>query len=213
MLKKVAEYMRRQMDRTKGYRLSDAAARHLLDKLAERRKTLGVFRAKANERRSTAQRIADDLIQSIGSVPFLAFHVGLFAIWISANLHLIPFISPYDPFPFGLLTMVMTLEQSLLTIFIIMSQNRAADTGDLRNEIDLQINMIAEEEISKALRLLRLIGEKLDIAEIINDPEIKLMEKHLDHAEIEKQTRQELERASDAAAAPVAPTVPPGVQI
>ncbi len=88
--------------------------------------------------------------------------------------------------------MVMTLEQSLLTIFIIISQNRASEVADLRNEIDLQVNVLAEEEVSKALSLLRLIGEKLDIAEIIGDEELRVMEGKIDLAAIEKQTEQEL---------------------
>jgi uncharacterized membrane protein len=185
--------MARMVSRTTPYRLPNQSARYLLDRLAERRKTLGTFRAKANERRSRAERIADGLTGVMGSVPFLIFHVCLFAVWLSINLRLIPGLSPYDPFPFGLLTMALTLEQSLLTIFIIMSQNRSSEIADLRNEMDLQINIVAEEEISKALRLLHLIGERLDIAEIINDPDLPLMEQSLDHVEVEKQTRQELD--------------------
>jgi uncharacterized membrane protein len=185
--------MARTNSRTTPYRLPNQSARYLLDRLAERRKTLGTFRARANERRSRAERIADGLTGVMGSVPFLIFHVCLFAVWLSINLRLIPGLSPFDPFPFGLLTMALTLEQSLLTIFIIMSQNRSSEIADLRNEMDLQINIVAEEEISKALRLLHLIGERLDIAEIINDPDLPLMEQSLDHAEVEKQTRQELD--------------------
>ncbi|SRR5258706_13332259 len=175
------------------YRLPNPLARHLLDRLSERRQSLDAFRARANERRSRSERFADGLTDIVGSAPFLIFHMCLFMVWLAANLRLLPFISPFDPFPFGLLTMAMTLEQSLLTIFIIMSQNRSSEIADLRNEVDLQINMVAEEEISKALTLLRLIGEKLDIAEIINDPELRIMEQALDPAELVKQTRDELD--------------------
>jgi uncharacterized membrane protein len=113
-------------------------------------------------------------------------------LWFGINLRLITIAQPFDSYPFGLLTMILTLEQSLLTIFIIISQNRSADLAELRNEIDLQINVLAEEEISKALRLLHLIGEKLDIDEIINDGELKVMETSLDHEAMEKETLQEL---------------------
>jgi len=188
--------------KTSGYRLPDSSARQLLDRLAERRQRMGAFRARANERRSKAERIADRLTQVMGSVPFLIFHILLFALWLSVNTGLIKILPQYDPFPFGLLTMALTLEQSLLTIFIIMSQNRASEIADLRNEIDLQVNIVAEEEISKALRLLRLIGERLEIDEIINDPELALMEEPLDHAEMEKQTQREL--VEEAPAIPIA---------
>ncbi len=188
--------------KTTGYRLPDSSSRQLLDRLTERRQRLGAFRARANERRSKAERIADRLTQVMGSVPFLIFHLVLFMVWLGVNLGIIKILPQYDPFPFGLLTMALTLEQSLLTIFIIMSQNRSAEIADLRNEIDLQVNIVAEEEISKALRLLRLIGEKLDIAEIINDSELSLMEEPLDHAEMEKQTQREL--AEEAPPSPIA---------
>ncbi len=185
--------MARTNSRTTSYRLPNQSARYLLDRLAERRKTLGTFRARANERRSRSERIADGLTGVMGSVPFLIFHGCLFMFWLSINLRLIPGLSPFDPFPFGLLTMALTLEQSLLTIFIIISQNRSSEIADLRNEMDLQINIVAEEEISKCLRLLHIIGQHLDIAEIINDPDLPLMEQSLDHVEVEKQTRQELD--------------------
>ncbi len=167
-------------------------AQRLLERLAERRQSIGGFRAKANKKRTRAQRIADYLTRKMGSVPFLLGHVLLFVIWFGINLHVLTFLPPYDQYPFGLLTMLLTLEQSMLTVFILISQNRSADLDELRNEIDLQINVLAEEEISKALRLLHLIGEKLDIAEILNDSELLVMETSLDHEEMEKQTLQEL---------------------
>jgi uncharacterized membrane protein len=190
------------------YRLPNPYARHLLDRLSERRQSLGAFRAKANERRSRAERFADQLTGMMGSLPFLIFHLCLFVVWLSANLGLIPFIKPYDPFPFGLLTMALTLEQSLLTIFIIMSQNRSSEIADLRTEVDLQVNIVAEEEISKALQLLQVIARKLDIPEIVNDPELALMMQPLDPVELEKQTRQELDETPSTPIMPASPWTP-----
>ncbi len=164
----------------------------LLERLGERRRALSAFRAQAAKNRPLPIRIADSLTRRIGSLPFLIFHIGLFMFWIAANLHVLAVGQPFDPFPFGLLTLMMTLEQSLLTIFIIMSQNRSNETADLRNEMDLQINILAEEEITKAIQMLRLIGAKLEIPEIINDHEARVMESAIDHAELEKQTQQEL---------------------
>ncbi len=174
------------------YPLRSAGARQMLDRLADHRQSIKSFRTRANKDRTRAERYADYLIQTVGSVPFLIIHVILFAVWLSLNARLIPGVETWDPFPFGLLTMVLTLEQSLLTIFIIISQNRASEIADLRNEIDLQVNVLAEEEISKALKLLRLIGQKMDIAEIINDPELRIMETTLDLTAIEKEIEQEL---------------------
>jgi uncharacterized membrane protein len=168
------------------------ALRNLLDRMSAHRNKIGGFRAKANLERGTAQRIADQLARKMGSVAFLTIHVILFVIWFAINLHAISFMQPFDTFPFGLLTMVLTLEQSLLTIFIIVSQNRSSDLAELRSEMDLQVNVLAEEEISKALHLLRLIGEKMNISEIANDEELRVMETALDHEAMEKETLREL---------------------
>jgi uncharacterized membrane protein len=167
--------------------------RFLLDRLAQRRHQIGGFRAKANKRRTPAQRVADFLARKMGSVPFLALHLGIFVLWFGINLRIITIGQPFDVYPFAFLTMILTLEQSLLTIFILISQNRSADLAELRTEIDLQVNVLAEEEISKALKLLRLIGERLDIDEIANDTELRIMETTLDHEEMEKETLQELD--------------------
>jgi uncharacterized membrane protein len=169
-----------------------AYTRRLLDRLAERRNTLSAFRARSNKRRTLAQRIADSLARRMGSVPFLALHLCLFVVWFLMNLRFFSGIAPFDPYPFAFLTMVLTLEQSLLTVFILISQNRAADLAELRTEVDLQVNVLAEEEISKALKVLRLIGETLDIEEIATDGELRVMETSLDHEEMEKETLQEL---------------------
>jgi uncharacterized membrane protein len=178
--------------------LSSRTSQELLDRITERRRASGAFRATANRHRSFIERVADGMSSVMGSIPFLFFHVILFAGWLSFNLGLLPFVKPFDPVPFGLLTMLMTLEQSLLTIFIIMSQNRSSQTTDLRTEINLQVNMIAEEEISKTLQMLRLIGEHLEIKEIMLDPEVKIMEQPLDHAGMEKETQDELDSAPAA---------------
>ena len=175
------------------YRAAADYARRLLDRLAERRHKMGTFRVSANLRRTPAQRIADFLNRKMGSVPFLVLHLGLFTLWFAMNLRFLSGVQPFDPYPFAFLTMVLTLEQSLLTIFILISQNRASDVDELRNEVDLQVNVLAEEEISKALKLLRLIGERLDIAEIANDAELRVMETTLDHEAMEKETLQELD--------------------
>jgi uncharacterized membrane protein len=182
--------MPRRIATSRGSSRSTATTAELLARLSEKRKGLDSFRARANGRRSKTERLVDDLTTGIGSIPFLIFHVGLFAVWIGMNI--VPSHSAFDPFPFGLLTMILTLEQAFLTIFIIMSQNRSANIADLRNEIDLQINIIAEDEITKVLKMLRLIGTRLEISEIINDKELEMMVLQLDTAEIEKQTRQEL---------------------
>jgi len=165
----------------------------LLQRIGQHRRALNAFRAQAAKSRSLPVRIADKLTLGIGSLPFLISHLILFTFWIMFNLRVLFSTQPFDPFPFGLLTLIMTLEQSLLTIFIIISQNRASEVADLRNEMDLQINILAEEEVSKIIYMLRQIGERLDISEIANDHEVRVFEAQINHVELEKQTLQEIE--------------------
>ena len=176
--------------------LREQMEKKLLQRMGEHRRMLSAFRAQSARNRSFSVRIADKLTTGIGSIPFLIFHICLFTFWIMFNLRVLFSAEPFDPFPFGLLTLLMTLEQSLLTIFIIISQNRASEVADLRNEMDLQINILAEEEISKVIHMLRLIGEKLDINEITNDHEARVMESPINHVELEKQIQQEVEEAA-----------------
>src|SRR3954447_18002520 len=96
--------MARDADPT-NHTIPSVYARRLLDRLAERRNSIGGFRAKANQKRTKAERIADFLTQKMGSVPFLLFHIVLFVIWFGINLHVITVLPAYDTYPFGLLTM------------------------------------------------------------------------------------------------------------
>ena len=173
--------------------LQEPLEKQLLQRISTRRRALNVFRAQADKNRPLSVRISDELISGIGSIPFLVFHVFLFVVWIILNLKILPATPPFDPFPFGLLGLIMTLEQSLLTIFIILSQNRASEVADLRNEMDLQINLLAEEEVTKVIHMLYLNAEKLDISEIVDDHEVPVMTAPVNHVALERQTQQEIE--------------------
>ena len=98
-------------------------------------------KGKADEKRSPMARIADTLTAVFGSMPFLLLNVAWFVVWIVINVGLIPGIEPFDPFPFGFLTMVVSLEAIALAIIVLMSQNRSAKILDLREEVDLQVNI------------------------------------------------------------------------
>jgi uncharacterized membrane protein len=117
-----------------------------------------------------------------------------FAIWITWNLGLIPGLQPFDPFPFGLLTMVVSLEAIGLAIIVLISQNRASRIDDLREEIDLQINTVAEEEVTKIIQLQLKLLESNGVS--VDDPELKRMLNPLSSAEIERSLERELNGAS-----------------
>ena len=133
------------------------------DRLLHHQEKIESFR-KGHDRKITLYgKFSDEITEFSGSLPFLLFHTVLFIGWITININLIPSIRPFDPFPFGLLTMIVSLEAIFLSIFVLLSQNRQAKIGELREETNLQINMIAEKEITKLIQMQAIIMKRLGI--------------------------------------------------
>ena len=159
-----------------------------------RRKAILSFKAKEDAKRSPAERLADGMTAKFGSVAFLAINALWFAVWIVINTGLVPGVEPFDPFPFGLLTMVVSLEAIFLAIIVLISQNREARVAELREEIELQIGTLAESEITKLIGLMVKLLEKEGIA--IDDPDLKKMMKPADNDQIERNLERELDGKS-----------------
>lgn len=118
------------------------------------------LKARANARRGFAARLADRMTIGFGSMLFLTINCIWFVVWMVVNLGWIPGVPAFDPFPFGLLTMVVSLEAIILAIVVLISQNRAARIAELREEVSLQIEEISEQEITKLLELMVLLLER-----------------------------------------------------
>lgn len=142
--------------------------------IIEGKRAIRSLKAKADEKRTLAERAADWTSATFGSMWFMILNVVWFAVWIVVNLGLVPGIEPFDPFPFGLLTMIVSLEAILLAIFVLIAQNRAARVAELREEVDLQIDLIAEEELTKVLEMLCLLLDKHGI-DYSGDSELSAM--------------------------------------
>jgi CRP/FNR family transcriptional regulator, cyclic AMP receptor protein len=101
------------------------------------------------ERLTLFQRVADWLAWFSGSVAFLLIHAVWFGIWIVLNVGLlrVPGLSGFDPFPFGLLTMIVSLEAIFLATFVLISQNRQVEKDKVRNDIEYEVNVTAEKEV------------------------------------------------------------------
>lgn len=139
-------------------------------------------------------QISDDLTSLCGSSFFLVFHIVFFTAWIVVNTGLVPQIPPFDRFPFGLLTMVVSLEAIFLAIFILVSQNRSSYIGTIRDEVHLRVNLIAEEEITKVLEVLAEMRKKMGIKE--EDPQLKEMVERIDTNYIERSVLEQMNRAN-----------------
>ena len=102
--------------------------------------------------------MADAIANFSGSIAFVWITVLLIGGWIVGNLRPAP-RDRIDPFPFPLLTLVLSIEAIFLSIFILMSQNRAARVSDKRSHLDLQLNLLSEQENTKMLLMLEDIAK------------------------------------------------------
>jgi len=109
----------------------------------------------ALERRTRTERQSDTVVRFIGSPKFLLLHVILVAAWSAVNLNLIPNVKSFDPFPFGILALLVSSESVFLTIFVLISQNRMARQAERRSHLDLQVGMLAEQELTMMLQMLQ----------------------------------------------------------
>jgi uncharacterized membrane protein len=109
------------------------------------------------DRRTKVEKAADWIAAFSGSIAFLMIHIVIFAVWILLNVDWLPGWKPpmFDPFPFGLLTMVVSLEAIILSVFVLLSQNRQAAKERIRGDIEYEVNLKAELEIAH-------LHEKLD---------------------------------------------------
>jgi len=151
------------------------------------------IKAQHSGSQTAMQVIADWLTRFASSTGFFVFHVFAFASWVLWNTGLSPF-PKFDPFPFGLLTMIVSLEAIFLSIFVLMSQGRESKIGELREELNLQVNLRIEEEVTKALHLVAGLYTRLGHT-LGNDPELREMLQPLDASKIEKEVTAQLEAA------------------
>ena len=125
--------------------------------------TIAKLEEEALLRRSAIERIGDRLLPLAGSPAFALFHVVWFGAWIAVNSGLVPGVPIFDPYPFNFLTMTVSLEAIFITIAVLNSQNRMARQSDRRAQLDLQINLLAEQESTATLHLLQRIAERLGV--------------------------------------------------
>lgn len=113
--------------------------------------------AEVEDRRTKVEKIADWIAEFSGSIPFLMLHIVFFAVWILLNVRWLPGWTPpmFDPFPFGLLTMVVSLEAIILSVFVLLSQTRQAEKDRIRGDIEYEVNLKAELEVAQ-------LHEKMD---------------------------------------------------
>jgi uncharacterized membrane protein len=113
--------------------------------------------------RTAAERIADWIADFSGSLKFIAIHLVLYGSWILINTVKFRWLPRFDPFPFLLLSVVVSLEAIFLSTFVLIKQNRMSKRSDQRAHLDLQINLLAEREMTLMLQMLQSISARLGI--------------------------------------------------
>ncbi len=143
-------------------------------------RTIIRLRIKAARERSLQDRIADAITGLSGNMLFVYCHIAWFVAWLLLNTGRLG-VRPFDPFPYGLLTMIVSLEAIFLSTFVLITQNRMSEQAEHRADLDLHIDLLTEYELTRVLQMLDAIQDKMGIE---NDQDTEL-------AELESETKPE----------------------
>jgi uncharacterized membrane protein len=136
-----------------------------LSKVIERNiRTIIHLRTKDAKERSPQSRVADAITSFSGRMVFVYAHIAWFGLWILFNMGQFG-VPVFDPFPYGLLTMIVSLEAIFLSTFVLISQNRLGEETERRADLDLHIGMLTEHELTRVLQMLDVIQNKLGIVD------------------------------------------------
>jgi uncharacterized membrane protein len=136
-----------------------------LNKVIERNiRTIIHLRTKAAQERNLQSRMADAITSFSGRMIFAYVHIVWFGVWILLNTGWFG-LRPFDPFPYGLLTMIVSLEAIFLSTFVLISQNRLGEETERRADLDLHIGLLTEHELTRVLQMLDAIQAKLGIVD------------------------------------------------
>ena len=141
--------------------------------------------------RAVSDRIADAVTAFAGSMWFVYVHLVLFGVWIAVNLGWLPGVKRFDP-TFVVLAMFASVEAIFLSTFILISQNRSQATAEQRSELDLQISLLAEHELTRAIQMLDDIARRLGTR---RPPEHELAE--LEKDVLPQKVVEEIEKAQE----------------
>ena len=154
-------------DKEKGQpRLAGVVERNVRSLLARRHQL--------EQQKDFEQRIADTITSFTGSMRFVYIHAVVYGTWIIINLPGVP-LPKFDP-SFIILAMVASVEAIFLTTFVLMTQNRMSEQAEKRAELDLQISLLAEHEVTRLLNLVTAVAEKLQV-DVSRDPELDELRK------------------------------------
>jgi uncharacterized membrane protein len=151
----------------------------------------------AQQRRSLAARVSDWITIRAARESSILLHLAWFLLWVIVNSgH--AWITPFDPFPYTLLTTIVSLEAIFLTLFVLASENRLTQEADRRGRLDLQVNLLAEQEMTLVLRMLKEVCEHLNLRETITSRKFLELSRRTDVNElVERLEKSDVNPASN----------------
>ena len=122
-------------------------------------------RRELERKRNRQDRTADAITRFAGSMAFVYLHLGVVTAWIGLNLGLVPGFRPWDPYPFVMLAMGASVEAIFLSTFVLISQNRMQALADQRADLDLQINLLSEHEVTRLIQMVDALCRHMGVSE------------------------------------------------
>jgi len=140
-----------------------------------------------------AHRISEAIGRFAGTNGFVALQIACVVLWIVVNSGSVEGLTPFDPFPFPLLGMLLALEAVLLTSFVLIRQNRMSEIATRRGHLDLQISLLAEKEATKVIQLLQRMSRQMGIEDAVTDKEARELSKDTEVKDVARDLQENLE--------------------
>ena len=152
--------------------------------------------AEDEQRVSHTHRLSEAIGSFAGTNLFIFLQLACVAVWVSINTGALRVLPAFDPFPFSLLATVLSLEGVLLIGFVLISQKRMSQRADQRSHLDLQINLLAEKEVTKVIQLLQGLSRHMGMDETLADAETKELAKDTAVESLARGLRESLDKDS-----------------
>lgn len=170
----------------------DSTPPRVTDPAADNIRAIVELERQARRAASFSERLGQRLSDLIGTLTFVWAHLLALAAWMSWNAWA-PQPLRFDPYPFGLLTFIVSLEGVLIATFVLIAQNRMSRQSDERDHLTLQVNLLAEQEMTTVLRMLRRVCDRLGIeSESGETDRVERLERETDVRELMEKLREEL---------------------
>jgi uncharacterized membrane protein len=143
-------------------------------------------------RRTLTERVSDLIMKAVGNIWFVLAQLVLISGWGVVNLGLIPGLKAFDPFPFGILALIVSFESVFLTIFVLISQSRMAHQSERRSHLDLQVGMLSEQELTTILQMLQKLCQHLGMNVEASKQEVQSFSKTTDVHKLASELEEKL---------------------